>query len=224
MFNSILTGSTSTLSIASVLICMLVSVICGIIIALVYRKCQHASKSFLLTIAMLPAIVMAVILMVNGNLGVGVAVAGSFSLVRFRSLPGRASDILVIFLSMAVGLVTGMGYAVFALILSIVLSIAIFVLSKISFLDADPVYRNIRINIPEDLDYTNVFSDVFAQYTSKATVESVRTINLGTMYQIEYDVELNDVNEEKNMIDALRVRNGNLPVISGRAATSTAEL
>ena len=221
MFSSVL---GSTLTIESVMICLAASIICGLIISLVYKHCEHASRSFLMTLALLPAIVQMVIMMVNGNLGVGVAVAGSFSLVKFRSLPGKASDILVIFLSVAVGLCTGMGYVVFALALSIILCLVLFVFAKTSILAADSSYRNLRIIIPEDLDYTDVFKDIFQKYTKKADIQSVRTMNLGTMYQITYDVELNDVMKEKEMLDAIRVRNGNLAIVCSNTPNQEVEL
>ena len=221
MFSSVL---SSTLTIESVMICLAASIICGLIISLVYKHCEHASRSFLMTLALLPAIVQMVIMMVNGNLGVGVAVAGSFSLVKFRSLPGKASDILVIFLSMAVGLCTGMGYVVFALALSIILCMILLVFAKTSILATDTSYRNLRIIIPEDLDYTDVFKDIFRKYTKKAEIQSVRTMNLGTMYQITYNVELNDVMKEKEMLDAIRVRNGNLAIVCSNTPTQEVEL
>ena len=206
------------------MICLAASLVCGLIVALVYKLCENPTKSFLLCIALLPVIVQLVILMVNGNLGVGVAVAGSFSLVRFRSLPGKASDILIIFIAMGLGLMTGMGYVMLACTLAVIISLVYMIFSKTPLLDGDPAYRNMRITIPEDLDYMTVFEDIFSRYTKKADESAVRTINLGTMYQVTYDVKLRDPAMEKEMIDAIRVRNGNLPVISSRAATVAGEL
>lgn len=224
MFSSVLTGTTSGLSVTAVAICAAASLLSGLILSLVYKKCENPTGSFLMTIAMLPIIVQIVILMVNGNLGVGVAVAGSFSLVRFRSLPGKASDILIIFASMCLGLATGMGYAVLAVTAALVFGLLYAGLSMTPVLAADASYRNLRITVPEDLDYIAVFDDIFSKYTKKAEEQAVRTINLGTMYQVTYDVRLKDISKEKEMIDAIRVRNGNLPVISTRAATVAAEL
>lgn len=224
MFSSVLTGTASGLSLTSVAICVAASLISGLILALTYRKCENPTKSFTMTIALLPLIVMTVILMVNGNLGVGVAVAGSFSLVKFRSLPGKASDILIIFAAMGLGLATGMGYAVFAAAAAIVFALCYCVFASTSILSADPSYRSLRITIPEDLDYIESFDDVFSKYTDKAEEQAVRTINLGTMYQVTYDIHLKNTSLEKEMLDAIRVRNGNLPVILSRAATVAAEL
>lgn len=176
MFSSILTNAASGLSLSSFLICIGISLVCGLLLAFVYRMTEHQARAFLITLAMLPAIVQIVILMVNGNLGVGVAVAGSFSLVRFRSLPGKASDILIIFLAMGLGLCTGMGcmYMVwFALAMAVILSLVLLCFSKTNLLEPDSAYRNLRITIPEDLDYTTVFDDVFAQYTKSAKITAV---------------------------------------------------
>ena len=224
MFTSILTGTTSGIDAASLGICLLASIVCGLITAFAYRYCEHPSKNLLVTVALLPAIVQMVILMVNGNLGVGVAVAGSFSLVRFRSLPGKASDILIIFIAMALGLCTGMGFVVFALVLAVVLACVLIAFQKLPLLTADPTYRSLRVTIPEDLDYITVFDEVFAEYTKKCDIQTVKTINLGTMYQIGYDIELKNVADEKKMIDQLRIRNGNLPVICSHTSTINVEL
>ena len=224
MFTSILTNTSSGLSVPAVLICLAVSLICGLIIALAYRSCEHPSKSFTVTAAILPAIVQMVILMVNGNLGAGVAVAGSFSLVRFRSMPGKASDILIVFIAMAMGLCTGMGYVLLALAMSVIFAAAYILFARTPFLDEDTSYRSLRVTIPEDLDYVTAFDDLFAEYTKKASITSVRTVNLGTLYQIAYDIELKDARKEKDFLDALRMRNGNLSVISSHAATVTMEL
>ncbi|MBE6128239.1 MAG: DUF4956 domain-containing protein [Erysipelotrichaceae bacterium] len=224
MFTSVLNSATNSLSIAAVLLCLAASVVCGLIIALAYRASEHPSKGFLLTLAVLPAVVQMIILMVNGNLGVGVAVAGSFSLVRFRSLPGKASDILIIFLAMGIGLCTGMGYIWFALAAAVIISGLYLLYGFSGILEENKEYRNIRITMPEDLDYTGVFEEVFQKYTKSCTVESVRTINLGTMFQVEYSVVLKDAAKEKEMLDQIRVRNGNLPLICGRTPTIAGEL
>ena len=224
MFTSILTNTTSGLTITAVLICLGVSLLCGFILSYIYRVCENPNKGFSITLVILPAIVQLIILMVNGNLGVGVAVAGSFSLVRFRSLPGKASEILMVFIAMGVGLCTGMGYVWLALAATIILACVYLLFEKTSILDMSATTRMLRVTIPEDLDYNEVFDEVFKEYTNKVELETVKTINLGTMYQIEYDIQLKDTNKEKEMIDAIRVRNGNLPVISSRTATVQTEL
>ena len=224
LLGSILTGVTSDLTIAQVLYCVLTSILCGIVIAVCYRLVTYSSKTFLATIAILPTIVMAVIMMVNGNLGVGVAVAGSFSLIRFRSLPGKASDLAVIFAAMAVGLATGTGFLGFAGLMTLILCVIGFVFAKAPMLEEDQTYRHVKITIPEDLDYATAFDDIFANYTKEHKLESVKTVNLGAMYLVSYDVRLKDVAKEKEMLDALRVRNGNLTISSSLQATIATEL
>jgi len=222
MFESLMSSTSFTA--ASILICLLTSILCGIVIALVYRASENPSRNFLTAVAILPCIVMLVIMMVNGNIGVGVAVAGSFSLVRFRSLPGKASDIAIIFLAMGIGLLTGMGYALLAVLMTMLISAAYWFLSKASFLSADSSFRSLRITIPEELDYTTVFQDIFSRYTTSAQLVSAKTVNLGTMYQISYEVRLKNSQDEKAMIDELRTKNGNLSILCGHQALPSAEL
>lgn len=217
MFSSVL---STTLTFSSFFICVLTALICGLIVAVVYKKAMHATGNLTVTLALLPAVTTMVIMMVNGNLGVGVAVAGSFSLVRFRSLPGKASDIVILFLAMGLGLCTGMGYVMFALLMAVVLSLVFYVLSISVLGENDRKYRCLRVTIPEDLDYTSVFDEIFDTYTTSHKETAVKTANLGTMYQITYDIVLRDSADEKKLIDALRMRNGNLPVIAGSASSS----
>jgi hypothetical protein len=221
MFNSLMSAGFTA---ASVFICLVVSLLCGIAIALTYKAGDRPSRNFLLAVSVLPAIVMLVIMMVNGNIGVGVAVAGSFSLVRFRSLPGKASDIVIIFLAMGIGLITGMGYAVLAVICTVFMCAAFFMLNKAPFLSSSDDYRNLRITIPEDLDYISVFDDIFNKYATDIKLQSAKTVNLGTMYQISYELRLKNEKNEKAMIDELRTRNGNLSIVCGHHAMPATEL
>lgn len=221
MFNTIL---STTLSLYTVSICILVSIICGMIISLIYKCCAQPGKSFAITVALLPLMVQIVIMMVNGNLGAGVAVAGAFSLVRFRSLPGKASDIATVFFAMSIGLATGMGYIAFALLATVVIGILYIILFNTEILDSGSEYRSLKITIPEDLDYSDVFDDLFKKYTYMSKLKVVKTINLGSMFQLIYDVKLKNIKKEKKFIDELRVRNGNLSIISSRMAVSNEEL
>lgn len=182
---------TSTLTFSSFAICVITALICGLIVAAVYKKAVHATGNLTVTLALLPAVTAMVIMMVNGSLGVGVAVAGSFSLVRFRSLPGKASDIVILFLAMGLGLCTGMGYVMFALCMAAVLSLVFYLLSVSVFGENERCYRCLRVTIPEDLDYTDVFDEIFDTFTQSHKETAVRTANLGTMYQITYDIVVN---------------------------------
>ena len=165
-----------------------------------------------------------VIMMVNGNLGTGVAVLGAFSLIRFRSVPGSARDIAAIFFSMAVGLATGMGYLTFAGMAVLAVGLLLLLLSKTSFGEMKVPEKELKILIPEDLDYTEVFDDIFAPYTSSVSMERVKTTNLGSMYELYYRIRLKDPAREKEMIDQIRCRNGNLTIVCGRCQTVREEL
>ena len=222
MFTSILTSSQLTLT--QVALCTLAALASGLVIACAYHMAGKASRSFSLTVAFLPVMVMVVILMVNGNLGAGVAVAGSFSLVRFRSMPGKASDIAAVFLAMGAGLACGMGYAVFAAVFSVVISGLALLAAKSSLFSKESSMRYLMITIPEDLNYADAFADIFESYAGNAKLISMRTVNLGALYELRYEVELKDENREKEMLDMIRTRNGNLTIQSSLLAPTVNEL
>ncbi len=206
----------NTITPASFLICTAVSVVLGILTALVYMFRNRCSQSFAVTLAVLPAIVEAVIMLVNGNIGAGVAVAGAFSLVRFRSAPGTAKEIGTIFLAMAIGLATGMGYITLAVLLFAIIAACMLVLSAVRFGGREDTLRTLKITIPENLDYEGMFDDLFAQYTEKAELEKVKTSNMGTLFDLQYTIALKSDRVPKKFIDEIRVRNGNLNVSCGR--------
>lgn len=175
---------------------------------------------------MLPAIVCVIIAMVNGSIGAGIAVAGTFSLVRFRSVPGTAKEICAIFLAMATGLATGMGYIGLAAVFTVILALVIALTSRMDLgtkKNSDR-YKSFRIMIPEDLDYTGVFEDVFDEYASSCELVNVKTTNMGSMFRLTYDVILRDPSREKELIDKLRCRNGNLEINVSRQASAATEL
>lgn len=200
------------------------SVLLGVLTALVYRRGTSASRSFLITLAMMPTMVCAVITLVNGNLGAGVAVAGAFSLIRFRSAPGSAKEIGYIFMATAVGIATGMSYTLYAVFLFIVLAGLALVLEKMNFGESACTDRQLKITIPEDLDYSGLFDDLFKQYTQKTELTRVRTTNLGSLFELTYDVKLRNETIEKAFIDELRCRNGNLNITCGKMPTAAGEL
>ncbi len=191
----------------------LVSLVLGLCVAGIYMFRNTYTKSFVITLALMPAIVQMVIMMVNGNLGTGVAVMGAFSLVRFRSAPGGAKEICAIFLAMALGLATGMGYVLYAVIFLLIIGAAMMILSAISFGSDKTAERMLRITIPEDMDYDGAFDDLFAQYTRSAKLERVRTTNMGSLYELEYLIVLQSSETPKAFIDAIRCRNGNLNIV-----------
>ncbi len=224
MFNSILTTTSTSITFLQITLCILTALLCGIIISFCYKKSVQVTKSFSTTLVILPTIVMAVIMLVNGNLGIGVAVAGSFSLVRFRSLPGKASDIAILFLAMATGLAIGTGYLTFAILLAVIVSLLFVCINQVTVFDSSRNYRTLKITIPEDLDYANTFDDILEAYTTKYHLNGVKTVNLGTMYLLQYEIELKDTKYEKQMIDALRCRNGNLTISSVLKADEMTDL
>ena len=219
MLESIL---ASGITLPAFLICTAVSLVLGIATALISMYRTKCSQSFAVTLAVLPAIVQIVIMLVNGNVGAGVAVAGAFSLVRFRSVPGTAREIGVIFLAMALGLATGMGYVVLAAVFFVVIAAVLFLLTKLGFGTRRTDERLLRITIPENLDYDGLFDDLFATYTTAHTLERVKTANLGTLYELQYRVTLRDVQVPKAFLDALRCRNGNLNITCSRELTGEA--
>ncbi len=213
MLNSVFSNITTDLGIGSILFCSLSSVILGIIIALVHKYTSKYSKNFLITLAVLPILVEIVIIMVNGNLGTSVAIVGAFSLVRFRSIPGTSKEILSVFFAMAIGLILGMGYIIFAIIMTILVSVFMVVLSKVKLLDKNVYEKILRITIPEDLDYTSVFDDLFNKYLNSYSLDSVKTTNMGSLFELSYKINMKKDINEKKFIDDLRVRNGNLKIM-----------
>lgn len=213
MLNSIFSESTSSVELTSILICTICSILFGLLIALTHKKTSKYNKNFLITITTLPLLVQSIIIMVNGNLGTSVAIMGAFSLVRFRSLPGTSKEILSVFFAMTVGLATGMGHLVFALIITIIGCIVLLILNKINLFDKNKYEKILKITIPENLDYTEVFDDIFNKYTDKVELVSVKTTNMGSMFDLSYHIILNEDINEKKFIDDLRVKNGNLKII-----------
>ena len=214
------------ISVEDFLLCLGVSLVLGIIMAAVYMWKNEYTSSFLITLALLPAVVCVVIMMVNGNIGAGVAVAGAFSLVRFRSAPGSAKEIVTIFLAMGAGLIAGMGYLGFAALFTMIMCAIFFIYSLISSCKtkSDSVNKTIKITIPEDLDYTDAFTDIFAEYTKKNELVKVKTTNMGSMFRLTYNITLKDSSTEKQMIDRIRERNGNLEIIVSKQENRIAEL
>lgn len=219
MFTSILNSAAADMTIENAVLCTAVSLVLGLFIAVIYMSQGSYSKSFVMTLVILPALVQIVIMLVNGNLGTSVAVLGTFSLVRFRSVPGSSKEIAIIFFAMAVGLATGTGFLTFAAMITVMIGLVFFVLGKFSFGESKENEKDLRITIAEHIDYTEIFEDIFKEYTSKYKLQRVKTTNLGSMYELEYYITLKDVKKEKEMIDSIRCRNGNLTVICGRRST-----
>lgn len=208
----------------SVAAAMAAALLLGIVIAVIYKFSGAHIGSFAVILAIMPLLVTAVIMIVNGNLGTSVAVLGAFGLVRFRSAPGTAREIGFIFFSMAVGLATGMGFLSLAVLITVVIGLTILFLEKIHFDLGVSTERELRITIPEDMNYTGIFDDLFQAYTKYAHLERVKTTNMGTMYELSYRIELRNMEKEKEFIDELRCRNGNLSIILGLVQREKNEL
>lgn len=228
MLNSILlqSGSQSlSLSFAGVLACSISSLVLGIIIAFCYMLCSEKyNDNFVVTIVILPVLVQAVVMMVNGNLGTGIAIAGAFSLVRFRSVPGTAREICMVFFAMAVGLATGTGYIGYGAIITLFAGASFVALTKLRFGKKEDGERTIKITLPENLNYSGLFDDIFEKYLYSYKLDRVKTTNLGSMFELTYMVKMKKTEPEKDMIDAIRVRNGNLPVVVGQVSSPVQEL
>lgn len=222
LFQSVLNEGDPTAVVS--IICTASALILGLIIALLYMVKSTYSKSFITSLILLPALVQIVIWLVNGSLGTGVAILGAFSLVRFRSVPASSREICAVFFSMAVGLATGMGYIGYAVVFTIIIGVVMLMLNCFNLGEPSEKNKVLKITIPEDIDYSQIFDDLFEKYTQKVSLESVKTTNLGSLYQLSYNVTLKDAKEEKAFIDDLRCRNGNLPICCARTSTTQSSL
>ena len=224
MLNSIFHAGTFYAE--SVAAAMATAAILGLMIALLYKRSGSSVHlgSFAVILAILPLLVSVVIMIVNGNLGTSVAVLGAFGLVRFRSAPGTAREIGFIFFAMAVGLAAGMGFLSLAVLLTLVIGMMLLVLEKLHFDSDNSRERELRITIPENMNYNGIFDDLFQAYTKQTRLERVKTTNMGTMYELSYRVELRSLEKEKEFMDELRCRNGNLTIILGLVQREKIEL
>ena len=220
------THYVSVIDLSDFLLCLGVSLVIGLMLAGCSMFRNRYTKSFVVTLAVLPAVVCVVIMMVNGNVGAGVAVAGAFSLVRFRSVPGTAKEIGMLFLAMGAGLVAGMGYLGYAVLFTVILGslTMLYSLLNLGGRKDNGSQKVLSVIIPEDLNYSDVFEDIFAQYTTACELVKVKTTNMGSLYRLTYHVTLKDAAKEKEMIDAIRCRNGNLEISVSRQETTTVEL
>ena len=220
------TDLTTVISVTDFLLCLGCALVLGLVMAFAYMYRTRYTKSFVITLALLPAVVCVVIMLVNGNVGTGVAVAGAFSLVRFRSVPGTAKEICTLFLAMGAGLIAGMGYLGFAVLFAVVMCLVFILYNRLDFGEKRnaAVFKAFTVTIPEDLNYTTVFDDIFAEFTRSHELVRVKTTNMGSMFKLTYHVELTDATREKEMIDKLRCRNGNLEIAVSRQETVGTEL
>lgn len=222
LFNDVFTGTT--INPASMFGAIGVGLVLGLILAKVYQYKTVYSKSFMMTLVMLPTLIAIVIFLVNGSLGAGVAVMGAFSLIRFRSAPGGAKELLAIFLAMTIGIAVGMGYLVFASVFTVIMSVVMLLLETVNFGQMKHSMRQVTVVIPESLDYETVFDDIFQKATNYVELANVKTSDMGSLFKIKYIVQLNGTMTEKELMDALRTRNGNLEIAISRYVTKENEL
>ena len=213
MFNTIFDTTTPGLEITTALIATGVALLLGVALAITHTKTTQTTKGMLITLAVLPVLVMAVMIMINGNLGTSIAILGAFSLIRFRSMQGRARDLLAIFAAMMIGLACGMGHVLFGAVITAVYVVAIILFTYTSLLEPNRHERVLKIVIPEDLDYEDVFADTFKKYTSQSHLVRMKTINMGSLYKLTYDVKIKRGVKEKDFLDEIRVKNCNLKVL-----------
>jgi uncharacterized membrane protein YhiD involved in acid resistance len=215
VLNSVIAGGVT---VGGFLICLFSAIALGVLTALVFTyKTKHTS-SLAMSLAIMPAAVALVIMMVNGNIGAGIAVAGAFTLVRFRSVPGTAKEVAGLFVAMAIGLACGMGYVAVAGVFFVVMAVFVLVLSTVQFGEDKGSSKQLKITIPENLDYDGLFDDLFEKYTKSSELQRIKTTNMGTLYELTYDVTLNNAGDTKAFLDELRCRNGNLNIVLGRIA------
>lgn len=206
------------------LACMAASLCLGAALAWIHAYRNQVTKNFVMTLVLLPMMVQTVIMLVNGNLGTGVAVMGAFSLVRFRSAPGNSREISSIFLAMAIGLAAGMGYLGVALVLLLAAAFVTAGMARLPWKTRGSGEKELKVTIPENLDYAGIFDDLFSRYTEKAELIRVRTVNMGSLYELQYHIRLREEKLEKEFLDQVRCRNGNLSLVCGRIPAGREEL
>jgi len=221
ILGSIFTGS---LTLGQFLLAVGSSMVLGLIVTLVFMYRNTYTKSFITALVLIPAIETVVIMLVNDNLGVGLSVAGSFALIRFRSVKGNAKELVAVFLAMTIGIICGTGFVTVAAIFTLLLSVVMLLMTITGFGKVSDNERYLKITIPESLNYDEVFEDVLNKYTVSHEIDAIKTLTLGSLFRIDYKITMKDPNQTKKMIDELRTRNGNLEIMCGRPATNREEL
>lgn len=214
LFDSILMGvGQTTIAVSDFILCIAVALTAGVMYAVAYSIKNRSGRSFRTALILLPAVVTVVIMMVNGNIGIGVATAGAFSLVRFRSAQGSAKEISLIFMSMCSGLIAGVGYFAYSILFTAIMCVGVIICNFIFAVGRRrDLTRMLKMTVPEDLDYTGAFDDIFSDFTTVCEPCSVKTSNMGSLFKLSYRVVLKKGKSEKDFIDSLRVRNGNLEI------------
>ena len=221
LFSSIF---TSTFTLGQFLIAVLASMVLGFVVSIYYMFRNTYSKSFVPSLILIPAIECVVIIMINGNMGAGIAVAGSFALIRFRSARGSAKDLTAIFMAMAIGIICGAGYIGIAVLFTLIVCAVGMFLSFVKYGECDGKMRYLKITVPENLNYDEAFEEVLDNYCSSYEIEKVKTLSLGSLFRVDYSIVMKDTSKIKEMIDDLRIRNNNLEIVCGKETVSKEEL
>ena len=221
IFSSIFTGS---LTLGQFMLAIVSSMIMGLILSIVFMYKNTYTKSFITALVLIPAVETVVIMLVNDHLGVGLSVAGSFALIRFRSVKGTAKELVAVFIAMTIGIICGTGYVALAGVFTLLLCFVMFILTVTDFGTENGNHRTLKITIPESLDYEDAFDEILKRYTNSYEPVSIKTLTLGSLFRIEYDIQMKDVSQVKEMIDELRTRNGNLEIMCSKPATDREEL
>ena len=221
IFTSIFAGQ---LTVGTFLLAIIISLVLGLILAITFMYRNTYTKSFVLALVLIPAIETVVIMLVNDNLGVGLTVAGSFALIRFRSVKGNAKELATVFIAMTIGIVCGTGYVMLAAIFTLLLCLVMFVLTVTDFAKQSGNERYLKITIPESLNYDEVFDPVLKKYSNSYELETVKTLTLGSLFRVDYKVNLKNSTNTKQMIDEIRTLNGNLEIMCSKPAVNREEL
>ncbi len=221
IFSSIFTGS---LTLGQFMLAIVASMFMGLILSIVFMYRNTYTRSFISALVLIPAVETVVIMLVNDNLGVGLSVAGSFALIRFRSVKGNAKELVAVFIAMTIGIICGTGYVALAAVFTLLLCAVMFALTLTGFGQMSENERYLKITIPESLNYDEIFDDVLNEYASSWQLESIKTLTLGSLFRLDYTLTMKDPSRMKKMIDELRTRNGNLEIMCSRPAVNREEL
>ena len=221
IFGSIFTNS---LTLGTFLVSIIASLVLGLILTLGFMYRNTYTKSFITALVLIPAIEAVVIMMVNDNLGVGLSVAGSFALIRFRSVKGSAKELATVFMAMTIGIMCGSGFIALAAVFTLVITLAMFTLTLLNYGGQSINERYLKVTIPESLDYEDILDEVLDKYTTRYELESVKTLSLGSLFRVDYSISMKNKNDIKKMIDELRVKNGNLEITCSKQVIDREEL
>ena len=224
MLGNIFSVVKATESVQNCLLCVGVAIVLGIVISYTHKATTKTTPNFLLTLGILPVLVEVIILLASGQVEVSLAVAGAFSLVRFRSMPGNSKEIVSVFWAMAIGSALGLGYIWLSVVITIIVAILMFVYTSILNKSTDNSQRRLKVVIPENLDYDDVFKDLLKKYTKEYELRKAKTTNMGSTYELTYLISLKNGIKEKQFMDDIRVRNGNMTVLLERPEISEVEL